>query len=188
MSNFEFIRLAIPDIILIKPRVFRDGRGFFLETYKHGDFAEFGIGEIFVQDNHSKSARNVLRGLHYQKDPFAQGKLVRCLNGAIFDVAVDIRKGSPFYAKWVGVELSGDNNLMLYVPPGFAHAFLVLTESSEVTYKCTKEYSPENDRGIVWNDPDIAVKWPVAEPVLSDKDARHPFLRDADNNFAMHTP
>ena len=186
MSNFEFGPLAIPGVVLIKPRLFRDDRGFFLETYKYGDFARAGINEVFVQDNYSRSTRNVLRGLHYQKDPFAQGKLVRCSGGAIFDVAVDIRKGSPFYAKWVGAELNEQNNFMLFVPPGFAHGFLVLTESAEVTYKCTKEYSPEHDRGIAWNDPDIAIDWPVSEPLLSGKDIRHPLLRDADNNFTIH--
>jgi dTDP-4-dehydrorhamnose 3,5-epimerase len=188
MSNFEFSRLALPDIILIKPRIFSDERGFFLETYKQRDFAEAGIDEVFVQDNHSKSSRNVLRGLHYQKDPFAQGKLVRCMSGSIFDVAVDIRRGSPFYSKWIGIELNEENNYILYVPPGFAHGLLVLTETAEVAYKCTKEYSPEHDRGIIWNDPDIAVDWPVNSPLLSGKDLRHSCLRDADNNFVMYKP
>jgi dTDP-4-dehydrorhamnose 3,5-epimerase len=186
MSNFEFVHLEIPDVILIKPRIFKDDRGSFLETYKYSNFADAGIGEVFMQDNHSKSSRNVLRGLHYQKDPFAQGKLVRCINGAIFDVAVDMRRGSPFYSKWIAVELNEENNFILYVPPGFAHGFLALTESAEVTYKCTKEYSPEHDRGIAWNDPDIAIDWPVDRPSLSDKDFRHPLLRDADNNFTIH--
>lgn len=183
MSNFEFTRLAIPDIVLVKPRVFKDDRGFFLETYKFADFAAAGICETFVQDNHSKSVGPVLRGLHYQKDPFAQGKLVRCLKGSIYDIGIDIRKGSPFYGKWVGVELSEENSLMIYVPPGFAHGFLVLSESAEISYKCTKEYSPEHDRGIIWNDPDIAAEWPMGEPLLSGKDARLPRLKDADNNF-----
>lgn len=183
MSNFEFTSLAIPDVVMVKPRVFKDDRGFFLETYKHADFAKAGICEVFVQDNYSQSSRNVLRGLHYQKNPFAQGKLVSCLKGAIYDVGVDIRKGSPFYREWVGLELSETNSLMIYVPPGFAHGFLVLTESAEVAYKCTKEYSPEHDRGIIWNDRDISIEWPNIEPVLSRKDAMHPRLRDADNNF-----
>lgn len=183
MGNFEFTPLAIPEVILVKSRVFRDDRGFFLETYKYGDFAKAGIDEVFVQDNHSRSSRNVLRGLHYQKDPFAQGKLVRCFKGAIFDVAVDIREGSPFFGKWVGVELNDENNSMLYVPPGFAHGFLVVSETADVMYKCSKEYSPEHDRGIVWNDPDIAINWPVKAPVLSPKDAVHPLLREADTAF-----
>jgi dTDP-4-dehydrorhamnose 3,5-epimerase len=127
----------------------------------------------------------VLRGLHYQKDPFAQGKLIRCMNGSIFDVAVDIRSGSPFYSKWVRVELNDENNFILYVPPGFAHGFLVLTDTAEVAYKCTKEYSPEHDRGIIWNDPDIAIDWPVSSPLLSDKDSRHPLLKNVDNDFVI---
>jgi dTDP-4-dehydrorhamnose 3,5-epimerase len=185
MSNFEFSRLAIPDMILIKPRIFSDGRGVFLETYKCCDFAEAGISEVFVQDNYSKSSRDVLRGLHYQKDPFAQGKLVRCTNGSILDVAVDIRRGSPFYSKWIGVELNEENNFILYVPAGFAHGFIILTDTAGVAYKCTKEYSPEYDRGIIWNDPDIAIDWRVSSPLLSNKDSRHPCLRDADNNFVI---
>jgi len=185
MSNFEFSRLSIPDVVLIKPRVFTDSRGYFFETYKQGDFSEAGIKELFVQDNHSRSSSNVLRGLHYQKDPAAQGKLVRCMRGAIFDVAVDIRKGSPSYAKWVAMELNDENNFILYVPPGFAHGFVVLTETAELSYKCTSEYAPQYDRGIIWNDPDIAIDWPVGNPLLSDKDARHPLLKDADNNFVL---
>ena len=185
MSNFEFIRLEIPDVVLIKTRIFKDDRGFFLETYKYSDFADAGIDEVFMQDNHSKSFRNVLRGLHYQKDPFAQGKLVRCSAGAVFDVAVDIRKGSPFYSRWVAVELNEENNFILYLPPGFAHGFFVLTETAEVTYRCTKEYSPEHDRGIAWNDPEIAINWPVDRPILSGKDSQHPPLREADNNFTI---
>lgn len=183
MSNFEFRPLTIPGLILVKPRIFRDDRGYFLETYKYADFAGVGIAETFVQDNFSRSAGNVLRGLHYQKDPSAQGKLVKCLKGAIYDVAVDLRKGSPFYGKWAAIELSEENNLMLYVSPGFAHGFLVLSESADVLYKCTKEYSPQDDRGVIWNDPDISVEWPVRNPVLSDKDIGHPALKDADNNF-----
>ncbi|HMK56902.1 MAG TPA: dTDP-4-dehydrorhamnose 3,5-epimerase [Dissulfurispiraceae bacterium] len=186
MSNFEFERLSIPDLVLVKPRVFGDDRGFFLETYKGSDFAGAGISEYFVQDNYSLSVKNVLRGLHYQKDPCAQGKLVRCIRGSVYDVGVDIRKGSPYYGRWVGVELSGENNLMIYVPPGFAHGFLVLSETAEVSYKCTREYSPDHDRGIFWNDPDLSIKWPGGSPILSSKDLRHPKLKDADNNFAYN--
>ncbi len=180
---FEFIRTEIPSVIVVKPGVFRDERGFFMETYKHSDFVKGGIPEHFVQDNHSKSSRTVLRGLHYQKDPKAQGKLVRCISGRIFDAAVDIRAGSPTFAKWVGVELSEDNGEMLYVPKGFAHGFLVLSDTAEIIYKCTDEYSPENERGIIWNDPDIALSWPVREPLVSSKDAANPPLKDADVNF-----
>jgi len=154
-----------------------------METYKHSDFASNGIREYFVQDNYSRSSRGVLRGLHYQRNPYAQGKLVQCLKGRIFDVAVDMRKGSPTFGKWAGVELSEENILMLYVPPAFAHGFIVLSETADVLYKCTKEYAPESDRGIIWNDPDINIQWPVKEPILSDKDKRHPLLKDVDNNF-----
>jgi dTDP-4-dehydrorhamnose 3,5-epimerase len=183
MSNFDFHRLSIPEVVLVKPRVFRDDRGYFFETYKKSVFLAGGIAEDFVQDNHSYSTRGVIRGLHYQKGPHAQGKLVRCDTGRILDVAVDIRRGSPTYGKWVGAKLSDRNQCMLYLPPGFAHGFLVLSESAEVSYKCTCEYSPEHDRGIIWNDPDIGIDWPVSSPVLSPKDAAHPELRDADNNF-----
>ncbi len=180
---FLFKNLAIPDIILIEPMKFPDDRGFFMETYKHSDFARNGIREYFVQDNYSRSSRGVLRGLHYQKNPYAQGKLVQCLKGRVFDAAVDMRKGSPAFGNWVSVELSEDNGLMLYVPPGFAHGFLVLSDTADVLYKCTSEYAPDSDRGIIWNDPDVHIRWPVQEPILSDKDKRHPLLRDADNSF-----
>ncbi len=180
---FDFSRLEIPGLILIIPQVFDDGRGFFLEIYKHTDFAAVGIHEHFVQDNYSRSTRGSLRGLHYQKKPKAQGKLVGCLRGTIFDVAVDIRNGSPHYGKWAGVELSEKNRQLLYVPPGFAHGFQVLSESADVMYKCTQEYSPADDRGIIWNDPDIHISWPVNDPILSSKDKTHPILKNADNNF-----
>jgi len=179
---FTFKKLSIPGIILIKPHIFTDERGFFIETYKHSNFDKAGIMENFMQDNLSKSKKNVLRGLHYQKNPAAQGKLVRCINGRIFDVAVDIRRGSPTYAKWVGVELSEDNNMCLYVPPAFAHGFVALSESAEVLYKCTAEYSPENEGGIIWNDPDINISWPANSPVLSEKDRKLSALRDIHKN------
>ena len=180
---FIFQRLDIPEIILIEPRRFVDTRGFFMETYKYSDFLRNGIQEHFVQDNYSRSVRDVLRGLHYQRNPHAQGKLIQCIKGKIFDVAVDIRKGSPSFMQWISSELSEENNRMFYVPPGFAHGFIVLSDIADVIYKCTKEYSPEDDRGIIWNDPDIQIQWPIQEPVLSEKDSRHPLLRDADNNF-----
>ncbi len=180
---FKFKRLEIPEVVLIEPIIFEDERGFFMETYKYSDFVKFGIKEIFVQDNHSKSKYGVLRGLHYQKNPNAQGKLVRCIKGEIFDVAVDIRKGSPTYGKWVGVILSEENKRMLYIPKGFAHGFCVLSDEAEVVYKCTAEYSPDDDRGIIWNDKDIGINWPVKNPILSEKDKKHPPLREADNNF-----
>ncbi len=180
---FDFERLEIPGLIMVQPKVFGDDRGFFLELYKHSDFSRAGITEHLVQDNYSKSVRGVLRGLHYQKNPKAQGKLVFCIKGKIFDVAADIRKGSPYYGKWTGVELSEENHLMLYVPAGFAHGFQVLSDSAEVQYKCTEEYSVTDDRGIIWNDPDLNISWPLVDPLLSPKDGVHPRLRDADNNF-----
>lgn len=180
---FEFTRLEIPEIILIRPAVFNDGRGFFKETYRYSDFLKAGIKDHFVQDNLSRSKKHVLRGLHYQKNPKAQGKLLCCLTGTIFDVVVDIRKGSPNYAKWAAVELSGENNSMLYIPTGFAYGFLVLSDEADVLYKCTEEYSSEDERGIIWNDPYIKIDWPVENPMLSEKDKMLPLLKTADNNF-----
>lgn len=180
---FTFTKLEINRIVLIQPKAFGDDRGFFLETYKHSDFSGAGITERFVQDNLSGSVKGVLRGLHYQMNPHAQGKLVTCIKGRIYDVAVDIRRGSPQYGKWAGVELSAENKYLIYVPPGFAHGFQVLSETAEVIYKCTQEYSVLYDRGIIWNDPDINVIWPLEAPFLSEKDKKHPLLRDADNNF-----
>ena len=184
---FEFIKTEIPDVILIKPKVFQDERGFFLETYKKSDFEKAGIKAQFVQYNHSKSVKGVLRGLHFQKKPFAQGKLVRCIRGKIFDVAVDIRKGSPTFGKWVGYELSEENRYILWIPEGFAHGFLTLSDEAEVIYKVSGgEYSPEHDAGIIWNDPDIDIKWPldhVDEIILSEKDKKLPFLKEIDTTF-----
>ena len=177
---FKFQRLDMPDVILIEPIVFVDKRGFFMESYKYSEFAKFGIKEKFVQDNHSRSTRGVLRGLHYQKNPKAQAKLVRVTRGKVFDVAVDIRRGSPTYGRWVGVLLSEENKKMLYVPVGFAHGFCVLSEEAEVLYKTTEEYAPEYERGIIWNDPDIGIKWPIEEPILSPKDAALPRLKEAE--------
>ncbi len=179
---FKFKKLKIPDVILIEPIVFVDERGFFMETFKASDFKANNISYEFVQDNHSKSQKWVLRGLHYQLKPMEQGKLVRCIKGKIWDVAVDIRKGSPWYGKWVGIELSEENKLMLWIPPGFAHGFVAL-EDAEVIYKCTKEYAPQYDRGIIWNDPELAIHWPIKNPILSLKDANLPNLKDAENNF-----
>lgn len=182
---FKFHRLEIPDLILIEGQRFDDDRGFFAETYKMSQFVSYGISSPFVQDNWSHSIRGVLRGLHYQKHPKAQGKLVMVLRGQIFDVAVDIRKGSPTYGQWTGVTLTAEELRMLYVPPGFAHGFCVLSDEADVLYKVTAEYSPELDRGIIWNDPEIGIRWPIADPLLSVKDAQLPPLRDADNNFLV---
>jgi len=179
---FTFTRLDIPDVILIEPKAFGDDRGYFLETYKRSAFSEQGIPD-FVQSNHSHSTYGVLRGLHYQKDPMAQGKLVSAIYGEIFDLGVDIRKGSPTYGKWVGALLSPENHRLLYIPPGFAHGFCVLSAEADVIYQVTQEYSHEHDRGILWNDPDIQIKWPIDEPLLSPKDSNQPLLKDADNDF-----
>jgi len=179
---FEIEPLQIPEVILIKPKLFSDDRGFFLETYKRSDFERAGIGFDFIQDNHSGSKKGVLRGLHYQKRPAVQGKLVRCIRGVIFDVAVDIRIGSPTFGKWVGVYLSEENRHMLWIPPGFAHGFLVVSDYAEVIYKVShSEYSPTHDAGILWNDPDIGIEWPtnlVERVILSEKDAKLPKLKD----------
>jgi len=180
---FNFKKLQIPEVILVEPKVFEDERGFFMETYKMPDFVASGIKENFVQDNHSRSTKGVLRGLHYQTPPFAQGKLIWVVRGEIFDVAVDIRKGSPTYGKWVGVLLSEENKDMLYVPEGFAHGFCILSEIAEVSYKNTNVYSPQFEAGIIWNDKDLNIKWPVKEPILSEKDRKWPTLREVDINF-----
>jgi len=180
---FSFKRLAIPEVVLVEPRVFEDERGFFMETYKMPDFVAGGINVDFLQDNHSRSAKGILRGLHYQNPPFAQGKLVRVVKGEIFDVAVDIRKGSPTWGKWVGVTLSEHNKNMLYVPETFAHGFCVLSDVAEVLYKTTSVYSAEAEGGIVWNDKDLNIDWPVKEPILSEKDRKLPALKNADIRF-----
>ena len=176
---FEFEKLELAGAVLIKPRVFPDARGFFVEGYKKSDFAAAGIAAEFVQDNHSKSDKGVLRGLHYQRGAAAQGKLVRCINGAILDVGVDIRRGSATFGKWIAHELSSINAHMLYLPPGFAHGFLVLSETAEILYKCTAEYSPEDDAGIRWDDPALGVEWGITDPILSAKDEGLPPLKDA---------
>lgn len=178
----KFRRLAIPEVILIEPRVFADERGFFLETYRHSAWSEYGIPHL-VQSNHSHSDRNVLRGLHYQKEPAAQGKLVTAICGEVFDVGVDIRQGSPTYGQWVGEYLSAENHRLLYIPPGFAHGFCVLSAQADVVYQVTAEYSPQDDRGICWDDPEIGIEWPIGAPLLSPKDSAQPLLAEADNNF-----
>ena len=175
---FVFEPLEIPEVILIKTKVFEDGRGYFKELFKASSFQEAGIKETFVQDNFSYSKKGVLRGLHFQLEPQAQGKLVTCLGGKIFDVAVDLRPESPTFRKWVAVELSQENHFLLYIPPGFAHGFQVLSEEALVCYKCTAEYAPELDAGIVWNDPDLSIPWPLKDPILSPKDARLPKLSE----------
>lgn len=171
---FDFKRLAIPEVLLITPRVWTDTRGFFMETYKHSDFAAMGAGDIFVQENHSSSVRGVLRGLHFQRPPQAQSKLVRVVGGQIFDVVVDVRPDSPTRGKWVGVELSANDRTLMYVPGWCAHGFCVLSERAEVVYRTSAEYSPEHESGIMWNDPALAITWPVADPFVSDRDKQWP--------------
>jgi dTDP-4-dehydrorhamnose 3,5-epimerase len=180
---FRFTPTVIPDVMVIEPRVFSDARGFFMETYKRSEFVAQGISQTFVQGNHSKSSRGTLRGLHYQKQPKAQGKLVRALVGEIYDIAVDMRQGSPTFGKWTAVWLSAESKKMLYVPAGFAHGFCVTSEDAEIQYMTSEEYAPELEAGVIWNDPDLAIDWPVAEPVLSQRDRAWPRLKDADNNF-----
>ncbi len=176
---FEFKEYDIEGVKLVIPKVFEDERGFFLESYKKSDFYNNGIEVEFNQDNHSKSTKGVLRGLHYQKNPKGQAKLVRCIKGEIFDVAVDIRKNSHTFGRWVGEKLSESNKYMLYIPEGFAHGFLVLSDEAELIYKASNEYSKEHDRGILWNDPDININWGINySPVLSEKDKHQPLLKD----------
>ena len=172
---------AIPDVLLIEPRIFGDERGFFFESHNDRTFTEStGLRSRFVQDNHSRSAQNVLRGMHYQIQR-PQGKLVRVTNGKVFDVAVDLRRSSPTYGKWTGTLLSGENKLMIWIPEGFAHGFLVLSEFAEFLYKTTDYYSPAHERCIVWNDPDINIQWPLqSPPLISQKDRQGDFLRNAE--------
>jgi dTDP-4-dehydrorhamnose 3,5-epimerase len=173
----NFVKTELPDVILVEPVVYRDTRGFFLETYHERKFAEGGIDLRFVQDNHSLSGYGTLRGLHMQLR-FAQGKLVRCIEGEIWDVAVDVRRGSPYFGKHVGATLSDENMVQLYIPPGFAHGFVVLSESAQVQYKCTELYHPEDELAIAWNDPELAIPWPISDVVLSDRDRAAKLLGD----------
>lgn len=173
------IKTEIPDVLIFEPKVFGDDRGFFFESFSQKVFEQaVGRKVEFVQDNHSKSCKGVLRGLHYQLEPYAQGKLVRCVAGEVFDVAVDIRKSSPTFGKWVGVNLSADNKRQLWIPEGFAHGFLVLSDMAEFVYKTTNYYAPESDRGLRWDDVDLGIKWPLSvDPILSEKDKQHPRFR-----------
>ncbi|MCM3150875.1 dTDP-4-dehydrorhamnose 3,5-epimerase [Priestia megaterium] len=180
----NIIKTKFEDAILIEPKVFGDHRGFFTESYNKEMFQQNGIDMDFIQDNHSLSQQpGTLRGMHYQLNDRAQTKLVRVTRGAIYDVIVDIRKGSPTYGEWQGFILSVDNKRQLLVPKGFAHGFCTIVENTEVQYKVDELYSPEHDRGIAWNDPALNIDWPFNNPVLSDKDTKHPTLAEADNNF-----
>jgi len=176
---FEFERLKIPGLVVIRPRVFGDPRGYFLETYKRSDFEANGIAVHFAQDNLSASTRGVVRGLHYQLPPAAQGKLVSVVRGRVWDVAVDIRRDSPYFMKWEAVELSEEDHVMFYIPPGFAHGFAALSDEVHFLYKCTVEYSPAQERGIRWDDPQIDIQWPVERPIVSHRDRRLPLLKNA---------
>lgn len=179
----RFTRLSIPDVILIESQIFQDERGFFLENFKESIFEDNGINTKFVQDNYSYSIKGVLRGLHFQNLPKAQAKLVTVLKGEIFDVALDIRKNSSTYGKWVTEILSEDNHKSLFIPEGFAHGFCVLSKDASVLYKISKEYSSEHEGGIIWNDPDLKIPWPINEPILSKKDQALSLLKKLDNSF-----
>jgi len=172
ISNLQIIETSLPGVLLIQPRVFGDARGFFMETYRQNILAEAGIRETFVQDNHSRSSRGVLRGLHYQlRRP--QAKLCRVAQGEVLDIAVDIRLGSPSFGKWVGVMLSGENHTQIYIPKGFAHGFVVRSETADFLYKCSDYFDAADDRGVLWNDPKLAVDWDTESPIISDKDQRY---------------
>ena len=169
-----------PEVLLIEPDVFPDPRGFFMETFHSIKYAEHGLPAVFLQDNHSRSSRGVLRGLHYQLNN-PQGKLVRVVSGEVFDVAVDIRRGSPWFGKWVGAILSEENHRQMYVPPGFAHGFCTLSEHADFLYKCTDLYAPGDEYGIAWDDPEIAIEWPEMDYLISDKDLANPLLSESDH-------
>ncbi|MFZ5759213.1 MAG: dTDP-4-dehydrorhamnose 3,5-epimerase [Thermodesulfobacteriota bacterium] len=173
----KIVTTDLPGVLIIEPRVFRDARGFFLETYQAARYADAGIDRVFVQDNLSFSVRGTLRGLHYQIAR-PQAKLVQAITGAIFDVAVDIRRGSPTFGRWVGVELSAENRRQLFIPEGFAHGFCVLSDTAYFSYKCADYYAPDDEGGVLFSDPALAVTWPVAEPVLSSKDQLYPCLAE----------
>ena len=181
----EIIKTHIPDLLIIKPRVFEDARGFFCETYNKNKFQEAGINIDFCQDNLSKSSYGVIRGLHYQLNPQSQSKLVSAVQGAVWDVAVDLRVGSPTYGQWYGVELSEENHIQFLIPQGFAHGFSVLSETAVFSYKCDNFYNPALERGIIYNDSALSIDWkiPAEKAIISDKDTKHPNFRDADKNF-----
>jgi dTDP-4-dehydrorhamnose 3,5-epimerase len=182
---FIFNKTEIEGVFIIEPKVFGDSRGYFMETYKEDEFKQAGLNYNFVQDNQSKSHKGVLRGLHFQRK-HPQAKLVRVISGEVFDVAVDLRKGSPTYGKWVGVILTSENKKMLMIPRGFAHGFVVLSDTAEFVYKCDEVYHPEDEGGIMWNDPDIGIVWPYkGEPSLSEKDTKHPSFKEVKVEFDL---
>ena len=181
--SFSFSNLKISDVKLVISKHYPDERGYFLESFKESVFVNNGINTKFVQDNFSHSTQGVLRGLHYQKNPKAQAKLITAIKGEIFDVAVDIRKNSPTYGKWVGEILSEKNHKSLFIPEGFAHGFCVISDTADVLYKVNNEYSPENNAGIIWNDPTINIPWSVEKPIISEKDSQLPLLENSENDF-----
>jgi dTDP-4-dehydrorhamnose 3,5-epimerase len=181
----KVIETALPGVLIIEPKVHGDARGFFVETWHARRYAEHGLPSHFVQDNHSRSSRGVLRGLHYQLQQ-PQGKLVRVTQGEVFDVVVDIRRGSPTFGQWAGVRLSGENHRQFYVPPGFAHGFCTLSETADFLYKCTDYYHPQSERGVLWNDPDIGIEWPELDVRLSDKDRNNRRLRDLGDELPVY--
>jgi dTDP-4-dehydrorhamnose 3,5-epimerase len=174
----KVIKTEFPGLLIIEPQVFSDKRGFFYESHNQKSFAAAGLDAVFVQDNHSQSGRGTLRGLHFQKGALAQTKLVRCTLGEVYDVAVDLRRGSPTFKRWFGVTLSAANKKQFYIPRGFAHGFAVLSDSAEFQYKCDAYYAPQAEAGILWNDPDLKIDWPVTQPVISAKDRQNPRLKD----------
>lgn len=179
----KITRSEISDVLIIEPQVFGDHRGFFMETFRESMFDKMVNNVRFVQENHSCSIKNTLRGLHYQLNPMAQGKFVRVSQGSVYDVAVDLRQNSPTFKQWIGLELNEDNKKMMYIPAGFAHGFYVLSETAEFIYKCTTYYSPEHERAIMWDDPEIDIQWPDGEKILSDRDKKHPNFFLAEMNF-----
>ena len=187
MGQFQFTKTGIEGLVVVEPKVFGDNRGYFMETYNYNDFKAAGLDMVFVQDNQSKSKKGVLRGLHFQKKN-PQGKLVRVVSGEVYDVAVDLRRGSDTYGQWYGVLLSAENKKQFYVPEGFAHGFVVMSETAEFVYKCTRFYDPSDEGGLMWNDPEIGIDWPVpenAELLLSEKDQHHQPLKDFESPFTM---
>lgn len=183
--RFKFERIeGLSGLIVLEPEVFEDGRGLFMETYNYSDLSKVGIDDRFVQDNYSRSARGTLRGLHWQAAPMAQSKLVSCIRGEIFDVAVDIREGSPSFGMHTHIVLSEKNRKIFYIPKGFAHGFAVLSDEAEVTYKVDNYYSPAHEMGCIWNDPELKIDWPLQEPLLSDKDRGLPLLKEIDTGSA----
>lgn len=184
---FECHQLNIPGPVLIKPSVFHDERGFFKEIFKLPDFFALGMRKPLAQINRSYSKKGVLRGLHYQKRPFAQAKLIQVLQGKIFDVAVDIRQGSPCYGHWAGVTLEAQDHQMIFIPEGFAHGFLTLSQEAQIEYYCSDIYSPAHERGLAYDDPAVKIAWPQKDPILSPKDSQYPLLKDIDNNFIYET-